>query len=70
MCKTRHTDDEKRECVNEYLNGKDKYYLAGKYSISIRTIDRWIAKINTNEIELRKRRRYGCIGLNLSLIHI
>ncbi|MDB2046532.1 helix-turn-helix domain-containing protein [Clostridium perfringens] len=65
MCKTRHTDDEKRKCVNEYLNGKDKYYLAGKYSISVRTIDRWIAKINTNEIELRKRKRYGCIGLNI-----
>ena len=65
MCKTRHTDDEKRECVNEYLNGKDKYYLAGKYYTSIRTIDRWIAKMNIDEIELRKRRRYGCIDLNI-----
>lgn len=65
MSKIRHTDDEKRECVNEYLNGKDKHYLAGKYSTSIRSIDRWISKINTDEIELRKRRRYDYIDLNI-----
>lgn len=65
MSKIRHTDDEKRECVNEYLNGKDKHYLAGKYSTSIRSIDRWISKVNTDEIELRKRRRYDYIDLNI-----
>lgn len=65
MSKTRHTDDEKRECVNEYLNGKDKYYLAGKYSTSIRSIDRWIAKMDINEVELRKRRRADCIDIDI-----
>lgn len=65
MSKIGHTDDEKRECVNEYLNGKDKHYLAGKYSTSIRSIDRWISKVNTDEIELRKRRRYDYIDLNI-----
>ncbi|AMN37083.1 hypothetical protein ACSXC4_13800 [Clostridium perfringens] len=65
MSKIGHTDDEKIECVNEYLNGKDKHYLAGKYSTSIRSIDRWISKVNTDEIELRKRRRCDYIDLNI-----
>ena len=65
MSKIRHTDDEKRECVNEYLNGKNKYYLAGKYSTSIRSIDRWIAKMDINEVELRKRRRADCIDIDI-----
>lgn len=65
MSKIRHTDDEKRECVNEYLNGKNKYYLAGKYSTSIRSIDRWIAKIDINEVELRKRKRADCIDIDI-----
>ena len=65
MSKIRHTDDEKRECVNEYLNGKNKYYLAGKYSTSIRSIDRWIAKMDINEVELRKRKRADCIDIDI-----
>lgn len=65
MSKIRHTDDEKRECVNEYLKGKNKYYLAGKYSTSIRSIDRWIAKMDINEVELRKRRRADCIDIDI-----
>lgn len=65
MGKARHTDDEKRQCVNEYLNGKDKYYLAGKYSTSIRSIDRWISKMDINEVELRKIRRSDCIDLDM-----
>ena len=65
MSKIRHTDDEKRECVNEYLNGKNKYYLAGKYSTSIRSIDRWISKMDINEVELRKRRRADCIDIDI-----
>ena len=36
MIKSRHTDEEKQQCVSEYLNGENKYYLAGKYSVSIR----------------------------------
>lgn len=65
MIKSRHTDEEKQQCVKEYLNGEDKYYLAGKYSTSIRSIDRWIAKMNINEIELRKRMRAHCIDIDI-----
>ena len=65
MIKSRHTDEEKQQCVNEYLNGKNKYYLAGKYSTSIRSIDRWISKMDINEVELRKRRRADCIDIDI-----
>ena len=65
MIKSRHTDEEKQQCVNEYLNGKNKYYLAGKYSTSIRSIDRWIAKMDINEVELRKRKRADCIDIDI-----
>ena len=65
MIKSRHTDEEKQQCVNEYLNGKNKYYLAGKYSTSIRSIDRWISKMNINDVELRKRRRADCIDIDI-----
>lgn len=65
MIKSRHTDGEKQQCVNEYLNGKNKYYLAGKYSTSIRSIDRWISKMDINEVELRKRRRADCIDIDI-----
>lgn len=65
MIKSRHTDEEKQQCVNEYLNGKNKYYLAGKYSTSIRSIDRWISKMDINEVELRKRRRTDCIDIDI-----
>lgn len=65
MIKSRHTDKEKQQCVNEYLNGEDKYYLAGKYSTSIRSIDRWISKMDINEVELRKRSRADCINIDI-----
>ena len=65
MIKSRHTDEEKQQCVNEYLNGKNKYYIAGKYSTSIRSIDRWISKMNINDVELRKRRRADCIDIDI-----
>lgn len=65
MIKSRHTDKEKQQCVNEYLNGEDKYYLAGKYSTSIRSIDRWISKMDINEVELRKRSRADCIDIDI-----
>ena len=57
MIKSRYTDEEKQQCVNEYLNGENKYYLAGKYSVSIRTIDRWIKNSNIDEVKLRMLKR-------------
>ncbi|WP_253200623.1 hypothetical protein [Clostridium sp. CF012] len=61
MIETRHTDEEKNNCVNEYLNGMDKCYLSSKYSTSIRTIDRWIKKINVDEVKLKIAKRSGTI---------
>lgn len=65
MIKTRHTDEEKQECVNEYLNGADKYYLSGKYSTSVRTIDRWITKFNLDEVQLKKAKRANTIPIDV-----
>jgi hypothetical protein len=65
MIKTRHTDEEKNKCVNEYLNGKDKYYLSGKYSASIRTIDRWIKEINVDEVKLNIAKRVDTIPIDI-----
>lgn len=63
--KSRHTDEEKEACINECLNGADKYYLSGKYDVSIRTIDRWIANSGINEIELRISRRQDKIPMDI-----
>lgn len=65
MIKSRHTNEQKEECVNEYLNGVDKYYLSGKYSVSIRTIDRWIASASINEVKLRIVRRAETIPTDI-----
>lgn len=65
MIKSRHTDEEKQQCVNEYLNGENKYYLAGKYSISIRTIDRWIKNSNIDELKLRMLKRAKTIPIKI-----
>lgn len=65
MIKSRHTDEEKQQCVNEYLNGKDKYYLSGKYSISIRTIDRWIKSSNIDGLKLRMLKRVKTIPVKI-----
>ncbi len=63
--KSRHTDEEKEACINEFLNGADKYYLSGKYDVSIRTIDRWIANSGVNEIELRISKRQDNIPMDI-----
>lgn len=65
MIKSRHTDEEKQQCVNEYLNGKDKYYLSGKYSTSIRTIDRWIKSSNIDRLKLRMIKRAKTIPVKI-----
>ena len=63
--KSRHTDEQKEACINECLNGADKYYLSGKYDVSIRTIDSWIAKSGVSEIKLRISRRQDKIPMNI-----
>lgn len=63
--KSRHTDEEKEACINECLNGADKYYLSGKYDVSIRTIDRWIANSGVSEVELRISRRQDKISIDI-----
>ena len=63
--KSRHTDEEKEACINECLNGADKYYLSGKYDVSIRTIDRWIANSGVSEVELRISRRQDKIPIDI-----
>lgn len=60
-----HSDEDKSKCVNEYINGADKYYLSGKYSVSIRTIDRWISSMNIDDIELRIARRANIIPVDI-----
>ncbi|MBE6060552.1 MAG: hypothetical protein E7215_10340 [Clostridium sulfidigenes] len=60
-----HSDEDKSKCVDEYINGADKYYLSGKYSVSIRTIDRWISKMNIDEIQLRIARRANTIPIDI-----
>lgn len=65
MIKSRYTDEEKQQCVNEYLNGENKYYLAGKYSVSIRTIDRWIKNSNIYEVKLRMLKREKTIPVKI-----
>lgn len=65
MIITIHTDEEKNRCVSEYIHGADKYYLSGKYSVSIRTIDRWIASMDIDEIKLRTIRRSKSIPIDI-----
>lgn len=65
MIKSRHTDEEKQQCVSEYLNGENKYYLAGKYSVSIRTIDRWIKNSKIDEVKLRMLKRGKTIPVKI-----
>lgn len=60
-----HSDEDKSKCVSEYINGTDKYYLSGKYSVSIRTIDRWISSMDINEIEVRIARRADTIPVDI-----
>ncbi|MDI9210519.1 MAG: helix-turn-helix domain-containing protein [Clostridium butyricum] len=65
MIETRHTDEERQECVNEYLNGKDKDYLSGKYAISVRTIDRWIKELNVDEVKLKIAKRCNTVPIDV-----
>lgn len=65
MIKSRHTDEEKQQCVNEYLNGKDKDYLANKYSTTTRSINRWIKSSNIDEIKLRMLKRAKTISIEI-----
>ena len=60
-----HSDEDKYKCVSEYINGADKYYLSGKYSVSTRTIDRWISSMGINEIEVRIARRADTITVDI-----
>lgn len=60
-----HSDEDKSKCVSEYINGADKYYLSGKYSVSTRTIDRWISSMDINEIEVRIARRADTIPVDI-----
>lgn len=65
MIEARHTDEEKEACVNECLNGADKYYLSGKYNVSIRTIDRWVAGSDISKVKLRISRRHNKIPMDI-----
>lgn len=65
MIKSKNTIDEKEACVNEYLSGADKYYLSGKYSISIRTINRWVANTDIDEVKVRIAKRSKIIPIDI-----
>lgn len=65
MTKINDNKDDRNKCVNECLNGADKYYLSGKYDVSIRTIDRWISDSGVSKVELRISRRHDKIPMDI-----
>ncbi|SHJ87117.1 hypothetical protein SAMN02745248_01177 [Hathewaya proteolytica DSM 3090] len=65
MTKVNDSKNDSNKCVNEYLNGADKYYLSGKYDISIRTIDRWILDLGVSKVKLRILRRHDKISMDI-----
>lgn len=69
---SKHTDDEKRSCVREYLNGVNKDFLSVKYNISDRTISRWIkdSKIDEVKLNIAKRAKEITVEIQEEIIEV
>ena len=57
--------DDRKKCVDDYLNGEDIEKLANKYSVSESTIYRWIKKANLNEFQIITAKIAKVIPINI-----